>query len=88
MHLRTSQILELLEEDRTRYIEHDAGYYRMKEMNGDAVTVSENGELFAVDPDQTDMDDLVDHSQLVRDGSRYRLPQALPPQDVEITVDP
>jgi len=60
MHLRTSQILELLEEDRTRYIEHDAGYYRMKEMNGDAVTVSENGELFAVDPDQTDMDDLVD----------------------------
>jgi hypothetical protein len=76
MDLRTSAILELLERDRSRYVEHDTGRYRLKEANGADVMVDDNGRQLPVEPQQIQMDDLVEQSRVVRDGSRYRLPPA------------
>lgn len=74
MNLRTSMILELLERDPTRYVEHDTGCYRLKEASGADVVVDDNGRQAPVEPLQIHMDDLERESRLVRDGSRYRLP--------------
>jgi len=72
MHLTTSQIHDLLKERDGRYLEHDMGNYRMKEASGADVTVKENGKDVSIQPTASQIDDLVDASLLIRDGSRYR----------------
>jgi hypothetical protein len=72
--LNTTMILELLRQKPGRYVDHDMGQYRMKEANGDDVTITENGREYLVEPIAEQMDDLTDASRLVRDGSEYRLP--------------
>jgi hypothetical protein len=73
MPLRTTQILGLLEQDPTRSIEYGKGRYRMKEEKGGDVTMSENGQVFLIEPTKEHMDDLKEHSQLLSKGSRYWL---------------
>jgi hypothetical protein len=73
MELTTTGILDLLRERPGRYIEHSMGRYRMKEANGDNVTVTEDGRQWSIEPHAGHMDDLTDASHLTRDGSRYRL---------------
>jgi hypothetical protein len=72
--LNTTMILVLLHEGTGRYIQHDMGHYRMKEANGVDVTVIENGGEYLVEPTAEQIDDLMDASKLVRDGSKYLLP--------------
>jgi virulence-associated protein VagC len=71
MMLNTTMILDLLHQRPGRYIQHDMGQYRMKEANGDDVTITETGREYLVEPIAEQMDDLTDTSQLVRDGSKY-----------------
>lgn len=70
--LRTGQIVELLGERPGRYIEHDMGSFRMREPDGKDVL--EKGA--PVEPDATQVDDLVRAGKLTQDGTRYRLPDA------------
>jgi hypothetical protein len=76
MKLNTTMILDLLRQRPGRYILHDMGHYRMKEANGDDVTVTDtdNGRECLVEPVAVQMDDLEDASKLIRDGSKYLLP--------------
>jgi hypothetical protein len=74
MMLNTTMILDLLRQRPGRYVQHDMGQYRMKEANGDDVTITENGRDYLVEPIAEQMDDLIDASKLVRDGSNYLLP--------------
>jgi hypothetical protein len=72
MRLNTTRILELLREIPGRYIRRDMGQYRMKEANDVDVIVRENGRECFVEPLAAQMDDLMDTSRLIREGSTYR----------------
>jgi hypothetical protein len=72
MDLTTSGVLDLLNQRAGRYIQHDMGDYRMKEASGADVTVSENGSDVPIQPTASQIDDLIDASLLIREGSRYR----------------
>ena len=71
--LRTTTILELLRAQPGRHVGHDAGYYRMKEVNDADVIVTENGRQFLVEPDAEQIDDLVRAGHLVRKRSKVTL---------------
>jgi hypothetical protein len=73
MMLHTTMILELMCERPGKYILHSIGNYRMKEANGDDVTVTESGRQTPIEPSAGQMDDLMDQSVLTRDRSTYRL---------------
>jgi hypothetical protein len=74
MRLSSTKILDLLHERSGRYIHHDMGGYRMKEVNRADVKLTENGREYLVEPTAGQMDGLIDESKLVRDGSEYSLP--------------
>lgn len=73
MVLGTTEILNLLGQGSGRYIEHSIGRYRMKEANGNDVTIAKNGQEFFVEPSNKQMDGLMDESRIVRSGSIYRI---------------
>jgi hypothetical protein len=72
MKLHTTGVLDLLRQKPGRYVEYLRGDYTMREDGGAAVTVIEGGEEFAIHPAESQIDDLVRASHLVRDGSKYR----------------
>jgi hypothetical protein len=74
MRLRSTQILDLLNEKPGRYIHHAMGRYQMKEASGADVRLTEDGKEYPVEPTAEQMDGLMDLSKLVRDGSKYSLP--------------
>lgn len=71
MMLNTTTILELLGEQPGRYIQRYMDSYRMKEASGAAVTVTEEGKHFLVEPTAEQMADLEAASHLVRSGPKY-----------------
>ena len=72
MDLTTTGILDLLNQRPGQYIQHDMGEYRMKETAGADITVRENGKDVPIQPTASQIDDLMDASLLIREGSRYR----------------
>jgi hypothetical protein len=72
MDLTTTGILDLLNQRPGRYIQHDMGNYRIKDASGADVTVREGGKDVPIQPTASQIDDLIDASLLIREGSRYR----------------
>ncbi len=73
MMLCTTKILELLRERPGRYIQQCMGEFCMKEANGAAVSVNEEGKDFLIKPIVEQMDDLMRASHLVYHNSKYTL---------------
>jgi hypothetical protein len=78
MKINGSMILKLVEAEPGRYILHDRdeGIYRLKKANGDDVTLTEKGKVYPVHPPQHLIDSLEGTKQLVRERTKYRLPEA------------
>ncbi len=71
MYLHTTGVRKLLDQKPGRYIEDRRGVYTMREADGAAITLTEDGKEFAIQPAESQIDDLVKASYLVRDGSKY-----------------
>jgi hypothetical protein len=72
MKLNATNALDLLRERPGRYIDHDAGQYRMREPDGTDVVLTEGGREYLVDLGYEIMDSLLAEHRLIHDGSRYR----------------
>jgi hypothetical protein len=73
MALRTTEIIERLEEHSGSYIEHDSGIYRLKFANGTEMEATEHGQNHPARPTSRQMDDLMDAGRLKPEGQRYKL---------------
>ena len=73
MHLSTTGVLKLLREKPGRYIEGRWAEYVVREADGTDVTVVEDGQTLPIRPVESQVDQLLEATYLVRDGSRYRL---------------
>ena len=73
--MHTTGILDLLAQKAERYILHsrDTGHYTMKEADGSNVLVPENGQDHVPLLLESQIDQLVDASHLVREGQKYLL---------------
>ena len=74
MNFTTSMIPILLEASPGRHILYEGGIFRMKEANGQDVTLIDNGRDYLVEPTADQIDDLRDAEQLVQEATLYRLP--------------
>jgi hypothetical protein len=74
MNLITLMIPKILGSAPGRYILYDSGNFRMKEADGEDITLMENGMEYLVEPTADQIDDLVDSEQLVQEATIYRLP--------------
>jgi hypothetical protein len=72
MHLTTTGLHNLLCAKPGRYIEGRRDEYTVKEADGTDVTVVEGDKVFPIRPAESQIDQLVDASYLIRDGSMYR----------------
>jgi hypothetical protein len=72
MHLSTTGLHNLLGEKPGRYIEGRWAEYVVKEADGTDVTVVEYEKVFQIRPAESQVDQLLEASYLVRDESKFR----------------
>ena len=72
-HLRTTEILEILQRNPGSYIQHSMGNYRIKNKDGsDMENIIENRN-YLIEPTKEMMDDLLFESRIKLDGNFYVL---------------
>ena len=72
-HLRTTEILEILQRNPGSYIQHSMGNYRIKNKDGsDMKNIIENRN-YLIEPTKEMMDDLLFESRIKLDGNFYVL---------------
>ena len=71
MYVNATKLLNALCEKPGRYIEHRTGNYTMREKDGSTVTLTEGGEQIPFPVLEIHVDQLVQHSHVVREDSKY-----------------